>query len=628
MKLPRCLKGLLLCLFSAAVALQAAVADVIRNGSFENTYETPNRWSGVDKNSYLAGFTGSRPMLGENGGLVEMPLPVATAVADLNGDSLPDIMTSDALGYVRAYINSGSKEQPKFTSGILTTPYLGITDGSQVGSLPGIDGPDSSQKRLMVERNTDWFNRRLGVRISLSDVGDGKLALVAGNYFGELFMIPQSAANDHTRFPQPEPVDKALLPMAKGAGSRWGNVFAPVLRDWDGDGKADLLVGEGSFSANNVHFFPNKASTAAPSFDLADRRVLASGMGREKLTPCIVDFDGDGKDDLLVSDSRGKVTAYIRPKDWTKGSEPMKPSGYLSTAGGLTDDENQALVIGKDSAGIHTISTGDLNGDGLFDLVVGKPNGRVAWAPNKGSKEQPKFETPADLGGDTPSPDLYRWPSEWAVDTGERRGNFFAYANSVSAQEDPAVDAKQGSRALKFGYAPSAGSPLATKSFPGNREFRFGEYQQEAYFYDLEVAKRLSGAPSRVIMLQQNVQLEVNKPYTLSFQHKGTGVARANVFLGWWGFKELGKETVSRGARGASNVQYNHANEQEKISKEFKPSGSWATFSENFTIKFKNNDLKDVKTTHKAVLIIALELTAPDGVLYLDDLKIAPPPAG
>jgi hypothetical protein len=31
-----------------------------------------------------------------------------------------------------------------------------------------------------------------------------------------------------------------------------------------------------------------------------------------------------------------------------------------------------------------------------------------------------------------------------------------------------------------------------------------------------------------------------------------------------------------------------------------------------------------VKTTHKAVLIFAFELSAPDGALYLDDLKIVP----
>ena len=50
--------------------------------------------------------------------------------------------------------------------------------------------------------------------------------------------------------------------------------------------------------------------------------------------------------------------------------------------------------------GISTVSTGDLNGDGLFDLVVGKTNGRIAVALNTGTKTEPKFGAPAELKGD------------------------------------------------------------------------------------------------------------------------------------------------------------------------------------------------------------------------------------
>ena len=84
------------------------------------------------------------------------------------------------------------------------------------------------------------------------------------------------------------------------------------------------------------------------------------------------------------------------------------------------------------------------------------------------------------------------------------------------------------------------------------------------------------------------------------------------------------KDKVTRGARGATSVEHNHANEQDKMSKDFKPGGTWSTFEEKITVNFKNKDLKDQKTTHKAVLIIVFELTSPDGVLYLDDLKLAP----
>ncbi len=51
-------------------------------------------------------------------------------------------------------------------------------------------------------------------------------------------------------------------------------------------------------------------------------------------------------------------------------------------------------------AGIATITTGDLNGDGLFDIVVGKTNGRVAVIYNTGTKTEPKWGQPVELKGD------------------------------------------------------------------------------------------------------------------------------------------------------------------------------------------------------------------------------------
>ncbi|MFM8657236.1 MAG: FG-GAP repeat domain-containing protein [Chthoniobacterales bacterium] len=615
MKLPHPAAFLLL---APALALAQAPApagpkDAIRNGGFERTLQAPNLWSGVDKDGFLAGFRGFMPALRESGTIAELPLPLSVAVKDIDNDGLLDIATADPLGYIRYYKNSGTKEAPKFTTGTPSTPYLGFTDGLPPEVLPGMPGnPDQ------IKRATLWARRRLGIRISLADLGPGKLGLLAGNYFGEIFMVPQSGPGN---FPQPQAPEKALLDLSKsGDTRRWGNLFAPLLHDWDGDGKADLIVGEGSYSANNVHLLPNNASTAAPAFDLETRSALALGEGRQQTIPAVADINGDGKDDLLVADSRGRLTAYLRPADWKKG-DTMKPSGYLAKAGGITQEESQALVLGS---GIPTVATGDLNGDGLFDIVVGKAsNARAAWAPNKGTKEQPKFEAPIDLPGDKPSPATWLLPSQWDVDVGETRGNFFAYVSSVSAQEDPAVDAKEGSKALKFGFV-QAGSPLEKLAFPGSRAFEFGKYTQNGSFYELPLSYRLLGAPSRTFMIQQQVQMETGKDYKLSFQHRGGGVVKANAFLGWWGFKVLGENKVTRGARGATEVQYNHANEMDNITKDFRPGSSWATFSENLSVKFKNKDLKDQKTTHQAVLIIAFELTAPDGFLYLDDLKLVP----
>ena len=594
--------------------------DAIRNGSFERTLQTPNLWSGVDKDGFLAGFRGFLPVLNESGNVAETPMPVAVAVGDLNGDGLADLLSSDPLGYLRVYFNRGSKEQPKFTSGEIATPWLASGEGDPPWRPPGLGGGNE-----ISGWNQKWAKRRLGVRVSLADLtGTGKLDLVAGNYFGDLFIVRNSGTAQTAQFPQPQPLAKAMVPTRKDSTRRWGNVFAPLLHDWDGDGQPDLLVGEGSYSANNIHLLLNQGSAAAPLFSEEKQMPLALGEGREQLTPALADLNGDTQPDLLVTDRRGRLTAYLRPGGW-KWGDAIQPSGFLSKNGGLTPEENQALVLGS---GIHTIGTGDLNGDGLFDLVVGKSNGRLAWAPNKGSKEAPKFDPPSDLSGDKPVPPAWQVPSQWDLDIGISRGNFLAYATSVPAAEDAAAQPVNGTRALKFGYAtpPNTVLPRPALLVPAARTFdRRGEREgSDALFRD-SAEQRAIGAPSNLFTLRQPVQMEIGKTYTLSFQAKGNQVANATYTLGWRGFKQLGEDRLVRGERGAVQRERNTISDGEVQSTDFRPSGNWSAVSKDFKIQFgKERDLNKEKLTSEGILEITFELAAPDGFLYLDDLKLVP----
>lgn len=321
-----------------------------------------------------------------------------------------------------------------------------------------------------------------------------------------------------------------------------------------------------------------------------------------------------------MADSAGRITAYLRPANWKFG-DTISPSGYLAQNGGLTPEEGAAFALGS---GIHTIATGDMNGDGLFDLVVGKGNGRIVWAANKGMKDSPKFDAPADLTGEKPVPAAWQQPSQWEIDTGISRGNFLAYANCVTAEEDANASPPEGTRALKFGYASIPDSPAARINLPGTKAFRFGEYEQMWYFYDRSLSERILDAPSRTFMMQQPVELQAGKTYTLNMRHKGSGVVRAHLFLGWWGFKQKSEARLVRGERGAVTKIHDDIHEHGNIGKAFRPTTSWSLLEEKATITFKNRELRDVNKTHKAVLIIAFELAAPDGFLYLDDLKLVP----
>jgi hypothetical protein len=297
----------------------------------------------------------------------------------------------------------------------------------------------------------------------------------------------------------------------------------------------------------------------------------------------------------------------------------------LAKSGGLTQDEGQALALGS---GINTIATGDLSGDGLFDLVIGKSNGRVAWAANKGTKDAPKFEAANDLTGEKPVPAAWQLPSQWDVDAGASRGNFFAFANSVSAQEDQAAQPVEGTRALKFGYAAPANPtlPIPRLNIPATRAFdRRGEQENSNPLFRASAEQRGTGAPSNFFVLRQPLQLEIGKTYKLSFQAKGNQVANASYTVGWRGFKQLGEDRLVRGERGAVQRQQNAISEGDQQSADFRPSGNWSAVSKDFKIQFKKErDLNKEKLTSEGILEISFELTAPDGFLYLDDLKLVP----
>jgi hypothetical protein len=397
-----------------------------------------------------------------------------------------------------------------------------------------------------------------------------------------------------------------------------------LLYDWDGDGRPDLLVGEGSYSANNIHLFLNQGSAASPVFNEEKRQPLALGHGRGQLTPTLADVNGNGKLDILVTDRSGRVTAYLRPDNWTWG-DSIAPSGFLAKNGGLTPDESQALALGS---GIHTISTGDLNGDGLFDLVVGKSNGRVAWAPNQGTKEAPKFAVPKDLTGDKPTPPSWQLPSQWDVDIGISRGNLLAYATTVSSEEDPSAAPVEGTRALKFGYAPAPNKimPPPRLVLPASRTFdRRGQGANPDAIFRGSSQQRSTGAPSNFFILRQPVQLQIGKTYTLSFSTKGSKVSNASYTLGWRGNKQLGEDRLVRGERGAVRRERNAISDSDQQSADFRPAGSWSTVSKTFKIEFKKErDLNKEPLTSDAVIEISFELAAPDGFLYLDDLKLIP----
>lgn len=592
----------------------AAPRNLIPNGGFESSSKREIPWDGINRSGLIEmnreGNTAN--ILTASGTVASSSMPASVSVGDLNGDGLSDLLVSDPLGYMFVFFNKGTPAEAKFGAAELIPVFLTRS------RLPG-----------------DPAEIYRAQRVHLGDISrSGKLDIWVGNYIGEIMRIPNAGGGAAPDFRQPRAVQQLLIPTASTA-RRWGNVFAPALWDFNSDGKTDLLVGEGSYSANSVHILLNEGSNSQPKFSDTNRHVLAFGMGREQLTPAVVDYDGDGNPDLLVADHSGKIGVYsssmtpsgAAAEDKLLAGIPnatggkWKPGEHLPFIEYIKGESGSELSFG----GLPTVSAGDLNGDGLFDVVVGKTNGRVAIAYNKGTKTAPKFATPEEIKTDANSPGV-DVPSAWEISTGLTRGNFLGYAAAVTAETDPQAQPVEKTKALKLAYMPNSNkiirSPFAWSGWIGNPP-KAGEGDP----FNKNSAANLFG-------LRQRGRVDPDKTYILSFKYKGTGVSNPRVRFSFDANARLSEAKETKDERGRIIKRQGGDELRGKGGDEnansLSVSGNWTEFKKEYRIVLDNKELMDYlkedanrrRTPVQWTLNVAAELAPGTGALYFDDFQL------
>src|SRR5262249_10308121 len=97
--------------------------------------------------------------------------------------------------------------------------------------------------------------------------GDGRPSLLIGEEDGRVALLENIAPRgQEPKFGAPQYLDQVDPYVKSGALSR------PFAVDWNGDGKLDLLSGN---SAGYIQYFENVGTVAAPAF--ADRGYLKAG---------------------------------------------------------------------------------------------------------------------------------------------------------------------------------------------------------------------------------------------------------------------------------------------------------------------------------------------------------------
>ena len=225
----------------------------------------------------------------------------------------------------------------------------------------------------------------------------------------------------------------ASKPSLAGSGLKY------QLGDLDGNGQTDLAIFSPQISGYHEmsredqweNFIPFKD---IPNIDFDDPQLR------------MIDLNGDGHADVLISESTCFTTYYSKAK---KGYEPAR---RLSKE--MDENQGPAIVFND---GTQSIFTADMSGDGLTDIVRIR-NGAVDYWPNMGygrfgqkvsMKDAPHFDFPerfdpsrirlADVDG-TGTTDIIYLSAKKTFYWKNLAGNAFGLANEINLL--PAFDGK------------------------------------------------------------------------------------------------------------------------------------------------------------------------------------------
>lgn len=128
-----------------------------------------------------------------------------------------------------------------------------------------------------------------------------------------------------------------------------------LLADFNQDGKNDILISRGS--SNSVSVLPNTSTGSTISFG-STINFTATGNNHEGAA--IADFDGDGKLDFVLTNSIGASSISV----------------FRNITSGNTISFATRIDYSVDNSP-YSVATGDLDGDGKPDLVIGNNGSNV-----------------------------------------------------------------------------------------------------------------------------------------------------------------------------------------------------------------------------------------------------------
>ncbi len=344
-------------------------------------------------------------------------------IVDWNHDGDKDIIIGDKDGYVWYYENEGTDKSPHFSTGEL---------------LQFDDETDIHVSGYAVPRVINWDN-------------DQDFDLVIGDRYGNVYV----ALSTNLPTSQTPPTLDHTVSLIINGDDEGINYAAPFIYDVDVDGNKDLLVGD---EEGYVWFFKNSGTDQFPAFTSGTKTILfAEALEEEEAgsataqflrvarhaVPYSVDWDGDGRKDLIVGELDGYITLF-RGTESVAGTETAEP---LPT---YEQPQKIQMSLQEIDVGFHSApAIYDWDNNGGYDLVIGEQRGYLHLFLNihNSFAEPPEFNASQCINGEVHDLDVGHfsapWTGNWNNDCrtdliiGDRDGYVTIYFNSAQPDEEP-----------------------------------------------------------------------------------------------------------------------------------------------------------------------------------------------
>jgi len=197
---------------------------------------------------------------------------------------------------------------------------------------------------------------------------DGKIDIISGDTKGNVWVFLNVGTKTKPELAAGKRVEANGKVITAGASALAKNYSWLHMGDWDDDGLKDLFVGHSS----SLLLYKNIGTAKEPKFQAPTTFEFPGGKTPSRPSAYVVDWDGDGKADMLVGTERSGVLFYRNVG--TAAKPKLADAKTLALpAEGLTGSYRQRIDVI------------DWNNDGKLDLLVGnfysnkKPMGGNVW---------------------------------------------------------------------------------------------------------------------------------------------------------------------------------------------------------------------------------------------------------